>query len=434
MPKQRLMTPGPTDVPEAALLEMARQITHHRTPEFRGLLAEVFAGLKYVFATQNDVLLLTSSGTGAMEAAVVNLVPQGGKVIVLESGKFAERWRKIAEVFGIEVVRYEVPWGAAFEAGQVARLLEEHPDAAAVFTTLLETSTGVGHDIEAIGRVVRPTNALLVVDGISGVGAMECRTDDWGIDVLVVGSQKALMTPPGLAFLAVSPAAWQRIESIRRPAFYFDLLAYRKALADSDTPYTPSIPLVKALAASLRAIRAEGIERIWARTKVLSQAMRAGIEALGLRLVAARPADGMTAVYFPDGIDGKAFLARLQARFGIKLAGGQGPLKGRIFRIAHMGLSDELVVISSLAAIELVLAEAGQDVKLGVGVAAASRVLAEAGRIEVAFRRMIELGLADIDAGRTISSEELSRRIQSWGRKYPSEADQSGGAREGADQ
>ena len=307
MSKQRLLTPGPTEVPEAALLSMARQVTHHRTPEFRGLLAEVFAGLKYVFATENDVLVLTSSGTGAMEAAVVNLVPQGGKAIVLESGKFAERWRKIGEAFGIHVVRYEVPWGAAFEADEVARLLQEHPDAVAVFATLLETSTGVGHDIEAIGRVVGPSKALLVVDGISGVGAMECRTDAWGIDVLVVGAQKALMTPPGLAFLAVSPAAWKQIESIRRPAFYFDLLAYRKSLSQSDTPYTPAIPLVKALAESLRAIRAAGIERIWARTKVLAQAMRAGIEALGLRLVAARPADGMTAVYFPEGWMASAF-------------------------------------------------------------------------------------------------------------------------------
>jgi aspartate aminotransferase-like enzyme len=207
---------------------------------------------------------------------------------------------------------------------------------------------------------------------------MECRTDAWGIDVLVVGSQKALMTPPGLAFVTVSPAAWRQIETIHRPAFYFDLLAYRKALADSDTPYTPAIPLVKALAESLRAIRSEGIEQVWAKTRVLAQAMRAGIESLGLRLTTAQPADGMTAVFFPEGLDGKLFLSRLQIRFGIKLAGGQGPLKGRIFRIAHMGASDELDIISSLAAIELVLAEMGQDVKLGIGVAAASRVLAEA--------------------------------------------------------
>lgn len=380
MRKQRLLTPGPTEVPEPALLAMARQVTHHRTPEFRQLMAEVLDGLKYVFQTKNDVLVLTSSGTGAMEAAVVNLVPRGGKAIVLESGKFAERWREIAERFGIQVVRYEVPWGEPFDAREVARLLAEHPDTVAVFSTLMETSTGVGHDIEAIGRAVGPTPALLVVDGISGVGVMECRTDAWGIDVLVVGSQKALMTPPGLAFLAVSPDSWKQIESIERPAFYFDLLAYRKSIQVPDTPYTPAIPLVKALAESLRVIGGRGIEAIWAKGRMLARATRAGVEALGLRLVASRPAEGMTAVYFPEGIDGKAFLERLYERFGVKLAGGQGPLKGRIFRIAHMGILDELDVLATLAAIELVLVEMGQVVKLGTGVAAASQVISEIGR------------------------------------------------------
>jgi serine---pyruvate transaminase len=378
--RNRLMTPGPTEVPEAALLGMARQMQHHRTAEFRDLLAEVFANLKYVCATENDVVMLASSGTGAMEAAVVNLVPRGGKAIVLDSGKFAERWRKICETFGIEVVRYEVPWGEAFEPAEVARLLEQHPDTAAVFATLLETSTGVGHNIEAIGRAVRASKALFVVDGISGVGAMECRTDAWGIDVLAVGSQKALMTPPGLAFLTVSQAAWRQIESIDRPAFYFDLLAYRKALQDCDTPYTPAIPLVRALAESLRAIRAVGIENLWAKTKILGHAARAGIEALGLRLVASRPADAMTAVYFPQNLDGKRFLDRLEARFGVKFAGGQGPLKGKVFRMAHFGMVDELDVIASLAAIELVLIEMGQDVTPGTAIAAATRVFAEVER------------------------------------------------------
>ncbi len=377
MPKRRLMTPGPTDVPEASLLAMARQMRHHRTPEFRDVLAEVLAGLKHVFATENDVLLLASSGTGAMEAAVVNLVPRGGKAIVLESGKFAERWRKICETFGIEVVRYEVPWGEAFDPAEVARLLEQHPDTTAVFATLLETSTGVGHDLEAIGRVVAPRKALLVVDGISGTGAMECRTDAWGIDVLAVGSQKALMIPPGLAFLAVSPSAWRQIESIDRPAFYFDLLAYRKALRDFDTPYTPAIPLVRALAESLRTIRAVGIENVWAKTKLLGRAARAGIEALGLQLVAVRPADAMTAVYFPKNLDGKRFLDRLETRFGLKFAGGQGPLKGKIFRIAHFGMADQLDVIAALAAVELVLIEMGYELTPGAAVAAATRVFAQ---------------------------------------------------------
>lgn len=377
MAKRRLMTPGPTQVPEQALLTLARQVTHHRTEDARCLLTEVIDGLKYVFQTKNDVLVLTSSGTGAMEAAVVNLVPRGGKAIVLESGKFSERWRKLCEVFGIEVVRYEVPWGQPFEPGPLAQLLQKHPDAAAVYTTLSETSTGVGHDIESLGRVVAPTPALLVVDGISGVGVMECRTDAWGIDVLAVGAQKALMGLPGLAFLSVSPAAWKQIEAVARPAFYFDLLACRKVLDKPDTPFTFPKSLVAALAESLRVIREQGMERVWLRAKVLSRAMRAGVEAIGLKLVAARPADGLTAVYFPPGVDGRTFLSRLEARFGIKVAGGQGPLKDRIFRVAHMGMIDELDVISTVAALELVLAEMGQSVKLGAGAAAASQVIAQ---------------------------------------------------------
>jgi aspartate aminotransferase-like enzyme len=370
------MTPGPTPVPEEARLRLARQLIHHRTDEFRRVLAEVIEGLKYVFQTKNDVLILSCSGTGAMEAAVTNVVPRGGKAIVLESGKFAERWRKIAERFGIHVVRHEVPWGEPFEAAHVARLIQEHPDAVAVYATLAETSTGVGHDIEAIGRAVAESPALLVVDGISGAGAMECRTDAWAIDVLVVGSQKGLMTPPGLAFLAVSPSAWRQIESIERQAFYFDVLAYRDNLKGPDTPYTPATGLVLALAENLRLIRAEGIERVWARTAMLGAAMRAGLEAIGLRLAARRPADVLTSAFFPEGVDGRAFLGRLESRFGIKLAGGQGPLKGKIFRVAHMGRIDELDVLAALAAIELVLVELGQTVTLGTAVTAAGRVLA----------------------------------------------------------
>ena len=375
MPKKRLFTPGPVEVPQAALLAMARQVRHHRTAEFRGTMREVNEGLKYAFQTANDVVVLSSSGSGGMEAAMVNLVPRGGKAMVLESGKFAERWRLIGQRLGIEVVRYELPWGEVFDAAEVDRLLEQHSDVVAVFSTLQETSTGVGHDIEAIGRVVRNSSALLVVDGISGVGAMECRTDAWGIDVLVVGAQKAMMTPPGLAFLAVSPRAWRQMESIDRPAFYFDLVAYREAAERDETPYTPAIPLIEALAESLRLIRSTGIETLWARSKRLSRAMLAGVAALGLKLVAKRPAEGVSAVYLPEDIDGKKFLARLEERFGIKLGGGQGPLKGRIFRIAQMGLVDEVDILGCLAAIELVLSEMGKSVVLGSAVAAAGKSL-----------------------------------------------------------
>ena len=376
MPKPRLMTPGPTQVPELARLAMARQVLHHRTPEFKALFAEVLAGLKYVFATQNDVVVLSASGTGAMEAAVVNLVPRGGKAIVLDAGVFARRWAQIARAFGIEVVRHEVPWGQAVEAADVARLLTEHPDAVAVFGTLMESSTGVGHDVQAIGRVVRESQAVFVVDGISGVGAMECRTDDWGIDVLVVGSQKALMLPPGLSFLSIGGRAWRQIEKTQPQAFYFNLSLHREKLKSGpETPWTPAVTLVVGLAESLRQIRMSGIEAVWARCDELARATRAGVQAIGLELFAQRPAAGLTAVKVPAGVEGGALLARLESRFGVKLAGGQDKLRGKIFRIGHFGALDELDVLGTLAALELTLVELGQPIRLGAAVAAAGSQL-----------------------------------------------------------
>jgi aspartate aminotransferase-like enzyme len=382
MPKKRLMTPGPTQVPEAARLALAREVTHHRTAEFRRTFAEVIEGLKYVFQTTGDVITLTCSGTGGMEAAVVNLVPRGAKVIVLEGGVFARRWTDICRAFGIKVVRHEIEWGQAVEADDVARLLGQHPDAVAVFGTLMESSTGVAHDVQAIGDVVRRTPSLFVVDGISGAGVMQCRTDDWGIDLLVVGWQKALMLPPGLAFVSAGERAWRQMETVQPQAFYFDLKLHRKMIRSSsgegpDTPWTPNHMLIAALAENLRLIRAEGIERIWARAELLARATRAGVEAMGLEVFAKRPAPGLTAVRFPEGVDGGALLKRLEERFGVKLAGGQGQLKGKIFRVAHLGLLDELDILGTLAAIELVLHEKWRPMQLGAAAATASRVFAE---------------------------------------------------------
>lgn len=356
---------------------MARDVVHHRTPQFRALFAEVLAGLKEVLQTDDDVLVLASSGTGAMEAAVTNLVPRGGKAIVLDAGRFAQRWAEIATAFGIEVVRHQVPWGQAVDPADVARLLGEHPDAVAVYGTLMESSTGVAHDVEAIARVVRPTRAVFVVDGISGAGCVECRTSQWGIDMLVVGSQKALMCPPGLAFVTVSDKARRQIESIEPQSFYFNLrLHLEKLRGDADTPWTPAITLIAGLAESLRLIRGVGMENVWRRSRRLSGAMRAGACAIGLEVFAQRPADGMTAIRVPDAIGAARLLQRLEERFGLKLAGGQGPLKGKIFRIAHFGLVDELDLLATLAALELALLEFGAPVTLGAGVAAASGVLA----------------------------------------------------------
>jgi aspartate aminotransferase-like enzyme len=383
MPQKRLLTPGPTQVPESARLAMARQVIHHRTPEFRALFADVLIGLKYVFRTDNDVVVLTSSGTGAMEAAVVNLVPRGGKAIVLDAGLFAHRWADICTRYGIEVVRHSVPWGESVRAEDVARLLSEHSDAVAVFGTLMESSTGAIHDVQAIGDVVSKSNALWVVDAISGAGAVPCLTDAWHIDVLIVGSQKALMIPPGLAMLAVSDKAWRQMERLEPQAFYFDLKWHRAKLrgktagAGPDTPWTPAHTLIAGLAESLQIIRNEGIEAIWARNAQLSKAAIAGVQALGLELFAQHPAAGITAVKIPAGIDGKAFLRRVESRFGVKLAGGQGPLEGQIFRLAHFGVLDALDVVSALVAVELVLDEMGHDVLLGAAAAAASRVLQE---------------------------------------------------------
>jgi aspartate aminotransferase-like enzyme len=366
---------------------MARQVKHHRTAEFRALLAEVLAGLKYVLQTAGDVVLLTSSGTGAMEAAVVNLVPRGGKVIVLESGVFSRRWADICNRYGIQVVLHSTPWGEPIDPTAVGPLVREHHDAVAVFGTLMESSTGVAHDVEAIGRAIADNSTdqsrpLWFVDGISGIGCVPCLTDEWDIDVVVVGSQKALMIPPGLAFVSLSERACRQLDRVEPQAFYFDLKIHRQKLhppgggEGPDTPWTPAHTLVAGLAESLRLIRAEGLPAVWARCDRLARAARAGIEALGLEVFATRPAAGMTSVRFPMGLDGAAFLKRLEARFGVKLAGGQGPLKGKIFRLAHFGILDELDIIAALAAIELVLAEMNRAVTLGAGTAAASRVIA----------------------------------------------------------
>lgn len=374
MRKPRLMTPGPAPVPDDVLLALARPVIHHRSAEAKRVVVEVAAGLKHVFQTENDVLILTSSGTGSMEAAVVNAVPKGSKAIVLDAGHFAARWGTICRTFGVEAITVSTEWGQPVDPSRVERALRDHPDAKAVFGTLSETSTGTGHPVEAIGRVVARTPALFVVDGISGVGAMECRTDAWGIDVLCVGSQKALMLPPGLAFLAVSPKAWAQIDTFDSPSFYFNLKAARKAMADFDTPYTPAHTLIAALKVALDRIKDEGLENVWARHRRMGEACRAGVEALGLALFSARPAEGMTVFRVPDGLEDAEIRKGLADRFGITVVGGQGKVKGQIIRVGHMGYMDELDVIAGLAALEMVLHDLGRDVEPGCAVAAAQRV------------------------------------------------------------
>jgi aspartate aminotransferase-like enzyme len=375
MKKPRLMTPGPAPVPEDVLLELARPVIHHRSAEAKQVIVEAVAGLKEVFQTSNDVLILTASGTGAMEAAAVNTVPKGGKALVLNAGWFALRWAKICAAYDINAVTIDTEWGQPTDPQRVANALKEHPDTVAVFGTLSETSTGTGHPVAEIGKVVAQTDAVFAVDGISGVGAMECRTDEWGIDLLAVGSQKALMLPPGLAFLAVSAKAWKKIDAFDAPAFYFNLKAARKKIAEFDTPYTPAHTLILALNQSLKRIRAEGIANVWERHRRMSEACQAGVQALGLELFSARPAEGLTAFRVPQGLKDTDIRGKLAEKFGITTVGGQDKLKGKIVRIGHMGYSDELDVVAGLAGLEIVLTELGLDIEPGAAVTAAQRVL-----------------------------------------------------------
>lgn len=379
--KFRLLTPGPTPVPEETLLELAKPVVFHRTAEFRKILGEVLEDLKYVYRTKNQVVPLTSSGTGALEAALANVCPAGSKAICLIAGRFGERWRSLCKAFGVEAVNVTVPYGQAVTPEMLAKALADHPDAVAVCSTLSETSTGVGNDVAAFGKLVAATPAVLLVDSISGLGAMECRTDDWQIDVNCTGSQKALMMPPGLAFVSVSDKAWKVIEKNPNPrTFYFDLKKARASLETSDTPYTPAHTLLMAMKISLKKIREEGIENVWARQKLNAAAARAGVQAMGLELFAARPADGLTVAKMPANIDSTKLLNLLEKKYGMKMANGQDVLKGKIIRLAHMGHIDQFDVIAALSGLELALAEMGHSLEPGKGVAAAQRVFADKSR------------------------------------------------------
>ena len=375
--KSRLLTPGPTPVPEETLLEMARPVPHHRTPEMKQILAEVLRDLQTVYCTKNPVIPLTCSGTGGLEAALVNSVPAAGKAICLIAGKFGERWKSICKAFGIEAVSVTVPYGQAVQPAQLEKALADHPDTVAVCATLSETSTGVGHDIAGFGKLVARTPAILLVDAISGLGAMECRTDDWQIDLCVTGSQKALMMPPGLAFVSISDKAAKAVDKNPSPrAFYFDLKKAREKVKEPDTPYTPAHTLLRAMRLSLKRLVGPGIENVWAENARNAAAARAGFQALGLAIFPSQPNNALTAVSVPSGIDGSDLLKRLEKKYGLKLANGQDQLKGKIIRLAHMGYIDQFDVLAAISGVELVLAEMGHPVEPGKGVAAAQRALA----------------------------------------------------------
>ena len=378
MKKYQLMAPGPTPVPSEALLAMARPMIHHRTPEYEALFVEVRAGLKRLVQTAQEVIPLACSGTGAMEAAVVNTLSPGDAVAVVCAGKFGERWIEMARAFGLEVVPLAASFGETVAAGRVADALRARPAIAAVLAQHSESSTGVLHDVRGYAAATRDSGALLIVDAVSSLGIADLPMDAWGVDVVVAGSQKGLMLPPGLAFCALSERAWRRVETSRLPKYYFDLAAERKTILRNEAHFTPAVSIVLGLREVLRMLAAEGLPNVFRRHDRLARATRAGVEALGLRLFArATPSPALTAVAAPPGVDSEAIVAAFSADHNITIAGGQGEMKGQIFRLGHMGYAAELDVIVALAALEQVLAGLGQPVDFGAGVRAAQKVFAE---------------------------------------------------------
>ncbi len=371
--KPRLFTPGPTPVPEQVMLRMAQPMIHHRTKEFSRTLHNVGEGLQYLFGTKLPVLTLTASGTGAMEAALVNTLSAGDEIIFVNAGKFGERWGDIARAYGVTAHEITIPWGSAVTPEQILEALEAHPAARAVCLTHSETSTGVFTDVRLIARAIRPRfDGLIIVDGITAVGAHELRFDEWDLDIVVTGSQKGLMIPPGLSFIALSERAWNAVESSTLPKFYFDLRAARKAHAGDDTPWTPAVTLILGLEVALEMIREEGVEELWKRHDRLARALRAGVTALGLRPFGRPASNAVTAVELPER--GEEFMTLIKKKYRITMAAGQDRYKGKIFRISHLGYYDEADMLSVLYAVEGALSDIGATFETGAGLAAAQRV------------------------------------------------------------
>ncbi|MDO8527852.1 MAG: alanine--glyoxylate aminotransferase family protein [Deltaproteobacteria bacterium] len=373
--KDYLLAPGPTPVPPQVASAGAWPLIHHRTPQFRAIIKEVADGLKYLFQTKEPVYFMSASGTGMMEAAVANLMSPGETMIVAEGGKFGERWSEIGKAFGCNVVITKVEYGKAITPKQIEETLQKNPKARAVFTQLSETSTGCVYDVEAIGKVVSKTDALFVVDGISGLGAEPCYPDKWNIDCLLTGSQKGVMLPPGLGFITVSTKGWKKVEEAKCPRFYFDLRAYKKSLEQDDAPWTPAISLLFQLHEALKLIKSETMEGMWSRHAWLAEATRAGMKGLNLELFAERPGNILTSVKTPSGLDGEKIVQIMRDDLGVSIAGGQGSMKGNVLRIAHLGYMDRFDITTALSALEFALKRQGHAVKLGSSVAAAEEIL-----------------------------------------------------------
>jgi aspartate aminotransferase-like enzyme len=377
MIKHYLLSPGPTPIPNEVALAMSETMIHHRTPQFNKIFDQVRQGLKKLFGTKNDVLMLAASGTGAMEASVANLFSPADKVLVINGGKFGERWLNIANAFGLNPIELKVEWGQAVKVEAVEKQLKAHPDLKGVMIQASETSTTVLHPVKEIAKLTK-NGPLFLVDGVTAVGVVSVPLDEWGLDVLVTGSQKAMMLPPGLGFIALSDRAWERTKQATLPRFYFDLNLERKSQQKGSGACTPAVSLIFGARASLDMMQREGLDRVYARHARMSRATRAAATALGLKLLAPdSPSPAATGVYLPDGIDADQVLDYLRDHMNITLAEGQDQLKGKVIRIAHVGYMGAFDVITAVAALEMTLRKFGVELPFGKGVAAAQEVLME---------------------------------------------------------
>ncbi len=378
MRKKFIMAPGPTPIPAEVLVAAAMPIIHHRTPGFQAIFKTCHEGLQYFFRTKNPVITLASVGTGAMESAVSNLTSPGEKVLVASIGHFGNRWAEICKAFGVNAVHYETEWGKALDPAEVKKQLDANPGIKLVYCTLNETSTGAINDIQALTKVVHEAGALIVVDAISGLGAAPFETDAWGVDVVLSGSQKGFMMPPGLAFAAINPAAMAKVAEAKNPKYYLSWTKAVKKLTEEkmpDTPFTPAVSLVIQLEKSLEIIKQETMEKIWERHAKLAKATRAGVTALGLKLFAPTcPSPAVTSVHAPEGIDGAAVNKAFRDQYGISIAGGQGKVKGKIFRLGHLGYADLSDTLLAMGILEIVLTKLGMKVSLGTGVKAVQEI------------------------------------------------------------
>ena len=379
--KDVLLAPGPSQVPDRVRFILAEQSWYHRSPRFKALYKECRERLARIFETQkSDVIIFAGSGTAAMEAAIVNAVPQGKKALIVSGGKWGERLVSIAKAFDINAEVIKIEYGKVPDPNQIADALKKDPSIAAVYVHLCETSTGAKFDIKSIGEIVRNSNALLGVDAVSGAVGMECPIDAWGVDFFMAGSQKGLMMPPGLAILTVSQKAWAMVDQVKAPAYYLSLKQAKKSLAEHDTPFTPANTLIAAQNEALKMIEEEGPKNVLARHALLAEACRAGTGALGLEIFPQVSAEVLTVVRSPAGLDGSAVIKGAKNRFGVTLADGQGDMKGKVMRVAHMGYCSGMDVVVGIAALEQGLKMAGANVEFGSGVAAVQTVLAKAGQ------------------------------------------------------